>query len=145
MTDIQAALGLSQMSRLDQYVAIRNQLAQRYDELLAKLPVIVPAQAKDCYSSRHLYVVRLKLDEIDKSRRQVFESLREQGVGVQIHYIPVHLQPYYQKMGWKKGDFPVSENYYQHCISLPMFPTLNNMELEYIVNKIISFHNVSDN
>ena len=134
MTDIQAALGLSQMSRLDQYVAIRNQLAQRYDELLAKLPVIVPAQAKDCYSSRHLYVVRLKLDEIDKSRRQVFESLREQGVGVQIHYIPVPSQPYYKNLGFLDEDYPHGLSYYQEAISLPLFPTMTTEQQDKIVS-----------
>ena len=134
MTDIQAALGLSQMSRLDQYVAIRNQLAQRYDELLAKLPVIVPAQAKDCYSSRHLYVVRLKLDEIDKSRRQVFESLREQGVGVQIHYIPVPSQPYYKNLGFSDEDYPHGLSYYQEAISLPLFPTMTTEQQDKIVS-----------
>ena len=134
MTDIQAALGLSQMSRLDQYVAIRNQLAQRYDELLAKLPVIVPAQEKDCYSSRHLYVVRLKLDEIDKSRRQVFESLREQGVGVQIHYIPVPSQPYYKNLGFSDEDYPHGLSYYQEAISLPLFPTMTTEQQDKIVS-----------
>ena len=138
MTDIQAALGLSQMSRLDQYVAIRNQLAQRYDELLAKLPVIVPAQAKDCYSSRHLYVVRLKLDEIDKSRRQVFESLREQGVGVQIHYIPVPSQPYYKNLGFSDEDYPHGLSYYQEAISLPLFPTMTTEQQDKIVSVLIA-------
>ena len=134
MTDIQAALGLSQMSRLDQYVAIRNQLAQRYDELLAKLPVIVPAQAKDCYSSRHLYVVRLKLDEIDKSRRQVFESLREQGVGVQIHYIPVPSQPYYKNLGFSDEDYPHGLSYYQEAISLPLCPTMTMEQQDRVIS-----------
>lgn len=134
MTDIQAALGVSQLTRLDKYVAIRNQLAQRYDELLAKLPVIVPAQAKDCYSSRHLYVVRLKLDEIDKSRRQVFESLREQGVGVQIHYIPVPSQPYYKNLGFSDEDYPHGLSYYREAISLPLFPTMTSEQQDKIVS-----------
>lgn len=134
MTDIQAALGLSQMGRLDQYVVIRNQLAQRYDELLAKLPVIVPAQAKDCYSSRHLYVIRLKLDEINKSRRQVFESLREQEVGVQIHYIPVPSQPYYKNLGFSDEDYPNGLSYYQEAITLPLFPTMTTEQQDKIVS-----------
>ena len=134
MTDIQAALGLSQMGRLDQYVVIRNQLAQRYDELLAKLPVIVPAQAKDCYSSRHLYVIRLKLDEINKSRRQVFESLREQKVGVQIHYIPVPSQPYYKNLGFSDEDYPNGLSYYQEAITLPLFPTMTTEQQDKIVS-----------
>jgi UDP-4-amino-4,6-dideoxy-N-acetyl-beta-L-altrosamine transaminase len=134
ITDIQAALGLSQMSRLDQYVTVRNQLAQRYDELLVELPVIIPHQAKDCYSSRHLYVVRLKLDEIDKSRRQVFESLREQGVGVQIHYIPVPSQPYYKNLGFSDADYPHGLSYYQEAISLPLFPTMTTEQQDKIVS-----------
>ena len=99
-----------------------------------KLPLIVPAQAKDCYSSRHLYVVRLKLDEIDKSRRQVFEFLREQGVGVQIHYIPVPSQPYYKNLGFSDEDYPHGLSYYQEAISLPLFPTMTTEQQDKIVS-----------
>ena len=101
---------------------------------MAKLPVTVPAQAKDCYSSRHLYVVRLKLDEIDKSRRQVFESLREQGVGVQIHYIPVPSQPYYKNLGFSDEDYPHGLSYFQEAISLPLFPTMTTEQQDKIVS-----------
>ena len=97
-------------------------------------------EVKNNYNNAfHLFVIEVE------NRLGLYNFLRENGIYAQIHYIPVHLQPYYQNIGWKKGDFPVSENYYQHCISLPMFPTLSNMELEYIVNKIISFYNVPDN
>jgi dTDP-4-amino-4,6-dideoxygalactose transaminase len=133
MTDLQAALGLSQLDRLDEYVTLRNQLAERYDGLLADFPLISPYQSQDCYSSRHLYVIRLKLDEIDKSRRQVFESLRERGIGVQIHYIPVPSQPYYKDMGFSDKDYPNGLSYYNEAISLPLFPTLTREEQDKVI------------
>jgi UDP-4-amino-4,6-dideoxy-N-acetyl-beta-L-altrosamine transaminase len=125
MTDMQAALGVSQMTRLDVYVARRHALARRYDALLADLPVVTPWQHPDGYSGLHLYVIRLKLDRIARSHRQVFEALREQGIGVNLHYIPVHTQPHYQRMGFKPGDFPEAERYYAEAVSLPMYATLN--------------------
>lgn len=125
MTELQAALGISQMQRLDQYVARRHELAMRYDNLLATLPVTRPWQHPDSYSGLHLYVIRLQLDQIGKSHLEVFESLRQQGIGVNLHYIPVHLQPYYQAMGFKRGDYPEAERYYAEAISLPMFQTMS--------------------
>ncbi|MBC3410854.1 UDP-4-amino-4,6-dideoxy-N-acetyl-beta-L-altrosamine transaminase [Pseudomonas sp. SWRI51] len=124
MTELQAALGLSQMDRLDSYVARRHELARRYDEKLAQLPVQAPWQHPDSYSGLHLYVIRLASAGAGKSHRQVFEALREQGIGVNLHYIPVHLQPWYARMGFKAGDFPQAENYYREAISLPMFQTM---------------------
>ncbi len=124
MTELQAALGISQMQRLDQYVARRHKLAIRYDNLLAALPVTRPWQHPDSYSGLHLYVIRLQLDQIGKSHLEVFESLRQQGIGVNLHYIPVHLQPYCQAMGFKRGDYPEAERYYEEAISLPMFQTM---------------------
>lgn len=126
MTEMQAALGLSQLGRLDGYVARRNELAERYDRLLADVPVTTPWQHQDSYSGRHLYVIRLQLDEIEQSHRAVFESLRDQGIGVNLHYVPVHIQPWYGQMGFRQGDFPEAERYYAEAISLPMFPTLTN-------------------
>lgn len=128
MTELQAALGVSQMERLDQYVARRHQLAERYNDLLADLPVTIPWQHSDSYSGLHLYVIRLQLDRLQRSHRQVFESLREQGIGVNLHYIPVHTQPYYQRMGFKQGDFPQAESYYAEAISLPMFQTMTEVQ-----------------
>ncbi|PQA84839.1 UDP-4-amino-4,6-dideoxy-N-acetyl-beta-L-altrosamine transaminase [Limnohabitans sp. TS-CS-82] len=124
MTELQAALGLSQMTRLDSYVASRHTLARRYDALLADLPITLPWQHPDSYSGLHLYVVRLKLDQITKTHREVFEALREQGIGVNLHYIPVHTQPHYQRMGFKPADFPEAQSYYAQAISLPMYQTL---------------------
>ncbi|MDB4427348.1 UDP-4-amino-4,6-dideoxy-N-acetyl-beta-L-altrosamine transaminase, partial [Porticoccaceae bacterium] len=133
MTDLQAALGISQMARLDEYVAVRNQLAQRYDALLADFPLTIPFQSQDCYSSRHLYVIRLNLEEIDRSRRQVFEYLREHGVGVQIHYIPVPCQPYYKNMGFCGKNYPNGLSYYQEAISIPLFPTMTTEQQDKVV------------
>lgn len=124
MTELQAALGISQMDRLDAFVARRHELATRYNELLKGLPVTTPWQHPDSYSGLHLYVIRLQLDAINKTHLQVFEHLREQGIGVNLHYIPVHIQPYYQKMGFKPDDFPEAMQYYREAISLPMFQGL---------------------
>ena len=136
MTELQAALGVSQMERLDAFVARRHELAKRYDALLQDLPIITPWQHPDSYSGLHLYVIRLQLDKIDKNHRQVFEGLRKQGIGVNLHYIPVHTQPYYQNMGFKQGDFPVSERYYSEAISLPMYQGLTDQQQSEVVRAL---------
>lgn len=133
MTELQAALGVSQMERLDAFVARRHELARRYDDLLADLPLTTPWQHPDSYSGLHLYVIRLNLDQIERTHREVFEALRELGVGVNLHYIPVHTQPYYLRMGFKVGDFPESERYYSEAISLPMFHTLTESQQDEVV------------
>lgn len=136
MTELQAALGFTQMERLDQYVARRHQLAKRYDDLLVDLPVTTPWQHPDSYSGLHLYVIRLQLDKIGKPHRQVFEGLRELGIGVNLHYIPVHTQPYYQRMGFNLGDFPESERYYAEAISLPMFQTMTEEQQDEVIGAL---------
>lgn len=133
MTELQAALGVTQMQRLDQYVARRHQLARRYDELLAGLPVTTPWQHPDSYSGLHLYVIRLQLEKLGQSHRQVFEALRQSGIGVNLHYIPVHTQPYYQRMGFTTGDFPEAERYYAEAISLPMFQALSDGQQDEVI------------
>jgi UDP-4-amino-4,6-dideoxy-N-acetyl-beta-L-altrosamine transaminase len=136
MTELQAALGVSQMERLDQYVARRHQLADRYDSLLADLPVVTPWQHPDSYSGLHLYVVRLQLDELRTTHAQVFAALREQGIGVNLHYIPVHTQPHYQRMGFQAGDFPEAERYYAEAISLPMFQTMSEEQQDVVISAL---------
>jgi len=136
MTDIQAALGLSQMKRLDEFVNKRHIIANRYDELLGKLSVNIPKQQKDIYSTFHLYVIRLQLDEINKTHAKVFELLREAGVGVNLHYMPVYRQPYYNKMGFSAGYCPEAEKHYCEAISLPMYPTLSEVEQDLVVTAL---------
>jgi len=133
MTELQAALGVSQMMRLDGYVTRRHQLARRYDELLASLPVTIPWQHPDSYSGLHLYPIRLQLENFHRSHIQVFESLRAQGIGVNLHYIPVHTQPYYERMGFKPEDFPQAQAYYREAISLPMYQTLTNAQQDQVI------------
>jgi len=133
MTDLQAALGRSQMQRLDKFVAKRHERARRYDGLLAELPVTTPSQHPDSYSAFHLYVIRLQLDKINTSRQAVFEGLREARVGVNVHYIPIHTQPYYQLLGFETGAYPEAEHYYNEAISLPLFPTLCDEQQDRVV------------
>jgi UDP-4-amino-4,6-dideoxy-N-acetyl-beta-L-altrosamine transaminase len=128
MNELQAALGISQMQRLDDFVAQRHVLAKRYNDLLSDLPLTLPFQHSDSYSGLHLYVIRLRFDEIKKTHLQVFEELRAAGVGVNLHYIPVHLQPYYSNMGFERDDYPKAERYYSEAISLPMFSSLTELE-----------------
>src|SRR5690554_6477482 len=136
MTDLQAALGVSQMQRLDSYVAQRHKLAEGYNLLLKDLPLTLPWQHPDSYSGMHLYVIRLQLEKINKTHKEVFEALREAGILVNLHYIPVHTQPYYQKIGFKQGDFPEAEKYYQEAISIPLFPELSQQEQDFVVDAL---------
>lgn len=136
MTELQAALGLSQLQRLDAYVTRRHALAQRYDRLLAGLPVTTPWQHPDAYSGLHLYVIRLQLDRIRRSHREVFDALRTAGIGVNLHYIPVHTQPYYARMGFAAADFPEAMRYYAEAISLPMFATLTEAQQDMVVGAL---------
>ena len=133
MTDLHAALGLSQLERLTEIVARRHELARAYDEALAELPLQLPWNHPDTYSALHLYPVRLRLDRIRRTHREVFEELRERGIGVNLHYIPVHTQPYYRDLGFSAGDFPEAERYHAEAISLPMFPTLTEGQQQEVV------------
>ncbi len=133
MTELQAALGVSQMQRLEEFISSRHKLARIYDEKLKNLPIVLPFQLENTYSGLHLYVIRLQLNEIEKTHKQVFEELREKGVGVNLHYIPVHTQPYYKSMGFSCGDFPEAEKYYQDAISIPMFHGMTSEQQEKVV------------
>ncbi len=136
MTELQAALGVSQMDRLDHYVTRRHKLARRYDALLTTFPLTTPWQQPDSYSGLHLYPIRLQLDKIRKSHLQVYESLREQQIGANLHYIPVHTQPYYARMGFKPEDFPQAQAYYCEAISLPMYQTLTDAQQDQVIAAI---------
>lgn len=136
MTDIQAALGWSQMERLENFVARRRQLAKQYDELLADLPLRTPKQSPDTNSSWHIYVVRLDKTRVKKSKTQIFEEMKEKGVTLNLHYIPVHTQPYYEELGFKKGDFPVSEAYYEEAFTLPLYYALTDEQQDKIVESL---------
>lgn len=133
MTDIQAALGVSQMARLDKFIKRRHEIAAKYDEAFVDLDLQTPFQHPDSYSAYHLYPI--VLDE-PKRRKEVFEKLRASGIGTQVHYIPIHTQPYYKELGFKNGDFPEAEEYYKATLSLPMFYKLTNSEQDVVISKL---------
>ncbi|MDH0306707.1 UDP-4-amino-4,6-dideoxy-N-acetyl-beta-L-altrosamine transaminase [Aeromonas caviae] len=133
MTELQAALGITQIQRLDEFIAARHRLADRYNRLLKRLPIVLPFQLENTHSGLHLYVIRLQLNSISLTHREVFEALRENGIGVNVHYIPVHTQPYYEDMGFKSGDFPEAEQYYREAISLPMFHGMTEEQQDKVV------------
>jgi dTDP-4-amino-4,6-dideoxygalactose transaminase len=137
MTELQAALGISQLDRLDTFIARRHELAQRYDQRLASLPLTLPSQCPDSDSAMHLYVLRLQLGAIDKTHREVFEALREKGIGVNLHYIPVHTQPHYQNMGFAQSDFPRAMDYYREAISLPLFPSMTDQQQSGVIEALL--------
>ena len=134
MTDIQAALGVSQMQRLNNFVEQRHVVADKYFNLLKKLPLTLPCRSSDCYSSLHLYIIRI--DSLKYDHVEFFEAMRSNGVGVNLHYIPVYRQPYYAEMGFSPSDYPESEKYYAEAISLPIFPRLTDIQQEYITNAV---------
>lgn len=136
ITDIQAALGCSQIGRIDSFVDRRRRLARRYASALADLPVTIPWQHADTRSAWHIYVIRLHLDRLQCSRREVFDHLRMAGIGVNVHYIPVHTQPYYLELGFNPGDFPEAERHYREAMSLPLFPTLSEQQQYFVVDTL---------
>jgi UDP-4-amino-4,6-dideoxy-N-acetyl-beta-L-altrosamine transaminase len=136
MTDIQAALGNSQIQRLESYIGRRQEIAATYDKAFQGLPVTTPIQHKDCYSSFHLYVVRLQLSNKNISHNKVFRGLRNDGIGVNLHYMPIHTQPYYQKMGFRHNDFPEAMNYYSEAITLPIHPLLDDLQQQTVIDSL---------
>ncbi|MCX4028796.1 UDP-4-amino-4,6-dideoxy-N-acetyl-beta-L-altrosamine transaminase [Endozoicomonas sp. SM1973] len=136
MTDIQAALGLSQLSRLDEFVEDRNKLATRYKIMLDSLPVSPQYIQKYNYSSFHLYVIRIELNKTHLTYREIFERLRAKGIGVNVHYIPIHTQPFYKTKGFKKGDFPSAEAYYENAMSLPIFHYMSQEQQNKVVKTL---------
>lgn len=133
MTDMQAALGASQMQRIDAFIDRRHELAARYDHLLADLPLTLPWQHPDGRSGLHLYVVRMQLDRTNRSHREVFDELRARDVLVNLHYIPIYRQPYYARFGYRPDDFPEAEAYYREAISIPMFHAMTDGQQDQVV------------
>jgi len=136
MTDLQAALGLSQLRRLGELQVRRESLAESYDALLADLPVVRPPRIANRRSSWHLYVIEIDPDRSARTRADVFRILRNAGVGVNVHYIPIHKQPYYARLGFRSGDFPASERYYEHALSIPLFPALSEEMQAFVVKSL---------
>jgi UDP-4-amino-4,6-dideoxy-N-acetyl-beta-L-altrosamine transaminase len=136
MTEMQAALGLSQMQRLSLFVERRRGLAKRYNELLSDLPITLPQQHEDTTSSWHLFIVRFNLNKIGKTQSQIFDECRAAGIGVNLHYIPVHLQPYYSDLGFKQGDYPAAEAYYANAISIPLFHSMTDAQQDEVVRVV---------
>lgn len=136
MTDLQAALGASQMTSLPAFLARRRALAARYDRLLAPLPLVLPWQHPDTLSSWHLYVVRPDTARTSVDRAALYAGLRERGIHAQVHYSPVHTQPWYRALGFKPGDFPQAERYYAGALSLPMYPALTDADQERVVTAL---------
>jgi len=136
MTDMQAALGNSQILRLDEYIKQRHLIREKYDQLLSELPLILPWQSNDGYSALHLYPVQVIENKKEMDRKLVFNQLRQAGIGVNVHYIPVHTQPYYQQFGFREKNFPNAVAYYQRAISLPMYSTLSDEQQLEVVNAI---------
>ena len=134
LTDFQAALGVSQLNRADEGLARRQEIARRYDEAFKGIPGIgIPYRAANVYHAFHLYVIQVE------DRPGLYEFLRNNGIYAQVHYVPLHTMPYYRKRGSGKGDMPVSEEYYEHCLSLPMYPTLTDEEQAYVISRVLEF------
>jgi len=136
MTDMQAALGLSQLKQLDNFVRLRNDIVKKYNHAFENSSITHLIQSDDCYSSYHLYIVRLTQCDIAK-HKSIITNMREQGIIAHLHYIPIHLQPYYQEMGFTKGDFPNAETYYKQALTIPLHPTMTADEQQFVINTLI--------
>jgi len=147
ITDFQCALGISQFKKLEKFVELRRKIAEKYNkEFQGMDEIITPFEKSNVKSSFHLYMIQLKLDKLKVDRKKIFDALRAENIGVHVHYIPVHLQPYYQKnFGYKKGDFPIAEKYYNQALTLPIFPKMNNEDLNDVitaVKKVINYYSI---
>jgi dTDP-4-amino-4,6-dideoxygalactose transaminase len=139
MNDIQAALGCSQLNRLEKNIDLRHKIANRYDEELKNLPIETPFCIEKSYSSYHLYIIKITTEETKKTHKEIFNYLRNEGIGVNLHYIPIYKHPYYQNIGFKDYRLPNSEEYYSKAMSIPMYPMLSNKKQDIIINKLKNF------
>lgn len=140
MTDMQAALGLSQLKQLDNFVSVRNDIATTYNYAFANSTVAHLTQSNECYSSYHLYIVRLTQCDVEK-HKSVITGMREQGIIAHLHYIPIHLQPYYQALGFSDGDFPNAETYYKQAVTIPLHPTMTADEQKAVITAFFNLVN----
>ncbi len=138
ITDFQCALGHSQLDRLEEWVARRREISARYDDAFRTLPIEPLIMRSDRQSSRHLYVIRLRLQKCRAERATIFRALREQGLGVNVHYIPVHYHPYYQRLGFRRGQYPESERAYERLITLPLYPKLSDQEVRQVIDAVVN-------
>ena len=136
MTDLQAALGISQLKKLEKFIRARSALASEYSSGLSELPLTLPCRPSESSSSWHLYVIRLTGAKPSATRQVLFEGLRRRGIGVNCHYIPVHTQPYYKSLGFNEADFPVAVDVYNRSLSLPLFPNLLADEQNHIIQTL---------
>ena len=136
MTDIQAALGCSQMDSLDEFVARRRYLVKRYNEKLKDLPLRTPYQDEATNPSWHIYIIRVDFTKVTLIKKEIFARIRDRGIALNLHYIPVHTQPYYQNLGFQKGDFPVSEKYYEEAITLPLYYDLTDEQQDEVIEAL---------
>ena len=136
MNDIQAVLGLSQLKRVDQYVRHRREIAKFYNYELKNLPITIPFQAPYSHSSYHLYPILIKNENNLKTQKQIFNELRGEGIAANLHYTPVHRHPYYEKLGFKKNDFPIAEDFHKKAISIPIYPTLTDQQKDHVVKTL---------
>ena len=135
MTELQAALGISQMSRIDDFVLQRNNHASFYKDKLSSLDIFLPPENPKVYSSFHLFIVKIK-SQSSAQRRVIFDYMKKENIGVNVHYIPIHLQPYYKKLKFKKGDYPISETYYNSAISIPLYPHIEEIDIKRVVMEL---------
>jgi len=145
LTELQCALGLSQFKKIDKFIKRRREIVKKYNKAFKDInEIIIPYEKPDVKSSYHLYVIQLRLEKLKAGRKQIFDALRAENIGVHVHYIPVHLQPYYMKhFGFKKGEFPVAENYYERCLTLPLYPQMSDEDIDdviHAVKKIINYY-----
>ena len=140
MSDLHAALGISQLKRLDEFIANRRSIAKRYDQALSELPLQLPSKSKtnseESSSAYHLYIIRLQNSQGKSDRKTVLEALRDKDIQAHVHYIPLHTQPYYQQFGFKEGDFPEAENYYSEAMTLPIYSAMSNAEQDTVVREL---------